>query len=102
MTIEELKEIDNGLHQFDAKDKILIDKRGYFLYYNEPNRATKDVNIHVHFCGFCAWGAGTNRDSEPGRNGVWIGPFSEIEQAQTFAENVLNELNYTTHSCCER
>lgn len=100
MTTEELKKIDIELDSSVIKDKILISKRGFFLYYNEPNKKIKDIKIHTHDCGFCAWGIGRDIEKEAGRNGVWIGPFSTKEQAEKFAKNIINPDNLSTHTCC--
>lgn len=82
---KEIITIDEGLNPKDKKDKILIRLRGYYFYYNEPNESTHDILIHKHNCGFCCYGAGTSRLTEPGRNGAWVGPFTTPEQAETFA-----------------
>ena len=42
MTTKQLTKLDNELDITNPKDKILIDKRGYYLYYNEPNKKRKD------------------------------------------------------------
>ncbi len=80
-----LEEINNQLNNNDSKDGILIRLRGFYFYYNEPNEATHNILIHRETCGFCQFGAGTQRNAEPGRNGAWVGPFSTPEQAEQFA-----------------
>jgi hypothetical protein len=64
MTYFKLKKIDKLLDKSLEKDEILIKKRGYYLYYNEPNKNDKDIMIHKHDCGFCAWGSGNNREKK--------------------------------------
>ncbi len=100
MTTKQLTKLDNELDITNPKDKILIDKRGYYLYYNEPNKKRKDIKIHIHKCGFCAWGAGRDIKTEAGRNGIWIGPFSTKQQAEAFAKNILGIDNVSGHTCC--
>jgi hypothetical protein len=100
-TTKQLQKIDAELEIPVKKDEILIRKRGYFLYYNEPNKKRKEVKIHIHTCGFCAWGSGNGRNPiQAGRNGVWIGPFSKKIQAETFSKNILGLDNVTSHTCC--
>ncbi len=100
MDSDELKTIDLMLDPQVSTDLILIKKRGYFLYYNEPNKKVKDVKVHLHSCGFCAFGSGRGGTQVPGKNGVWIGPFSNKEQAEGFAKLVLNINGVSCHSCC--
>jgi hypothetical protein len=103
MKANELQKINNSLSIEDKKDKILIEKRGYFLYYNDPNKKVKDIKVHRYDCGFCAWGSGNGRESKiVGRNGVWIGPFDTVEQAEYFTMNVINIDKVSIHSCCEK
>ena len=100
MKNNELKALDNSIEQFKLASEILISKRGYYIYYNEPTKATKNVKIHTHVCGFCAWGSGRGVDSkESGKNGVWIGPFKTSKQARLFAENILKPVKISEHSC---
>ena len=76
MYSSDLKAFDERLDPKMGSDLILIKKRGYFLYYNEPNKKVKDVKVHLHSCGFCAFGSGRVGTQVPGKNGVWIDPFS--------------------------
>ena len=99
MTTKQLTKLDNELDITNPKDKILIDKRGYFIYYNEPNKKIKEIKIHIHNCGFCAWGSGRDIKKEAGRNGVWIGPFKTPEQAEKFANNIIKPDKQSRHSC---
>lgn len=84
---DELIQIDKNLDASVSKDSILISKRGFYIYYNEPNKETKEIKIHSHICGNCAWGMGKITIKEVGRNGVWIGPFQTCKQAEDFARN---------------
>lgn len=99
MTTRDLTILDNSLSISDTKDKILIKKRGFFIYYNEPNKNSKEIKIHTHNCGFCAWGSGRDMELEAGRNGVWIGPFSTIIQAENFITTILNSTQFSSHTC---
>lgn len=98
MTKRDLTILDNSLKISDTKDKILINKRGFFVYYNEPTKKSKDIKIHTHNCGFCAWGSGRDTKLEAGRNGVWIGPFNTINQAENFITTILNSTQFSHHS----
>ena len=42
MKNNELKDLDNSIEQFNLASEILINKRGYYIYYNEPTKATKN------------------------------------------------------------
>lgn len=99
MDVKQLQEIDAELNVNSKKDNILINKRGLYLYYNEPNKRIKDIKIHCHDCGYCAFGSGREIRKEPGKNGVWIGPFSSTEQAESFARNILNIDVVSPHTC---
>ncbi len=85
MTREEIEGINNHLNGNDPKDRIIIHLRGFYLYYNDTNEATHTMLVHRDTCGHCCFGAGTERNFVPGRNGAWIGPFSTPEQAEEFA-----------------
>lgn len=99
MTTRDLTILDTSLSTSDTKDKILIRKRGFYIYYNEPNKSSKEIKIHTHNCGFCAWGSGRDVQVEAGRNGVWIGPFNTIIQAENFITTILNSTQFSRHSC---
>jgi hypothetical protein len=101
MDSNEIRGIDEKLVSENLTDSILINKRGYFIYYNEPNKKHKIINIHNYNCGFCAWGSGRKIDNKiPGKNGVWIGPFGNIEQAKDFIIDFFGDNDFTYHSCC--
>ena len=102
MNYNQLSKLDGSLDILDKKDKILIDKRGYYIYYNEPNKLKKEIKIHIHTCGFCAWGSGRKTDKEAGRNGVWIGPFNTPEQAKKFAIDNVKPDKLSAHSCVSK
>ncbi|MCX6291533.1 MAG: hypothetical protein NT126_07185 [Bacteroidetes bacterium] len=89
MTIEKLKQIDDSLNGNNSSEaKILKNLRGYYFYYNEPTIKDRKNLIHIHFCGRCAYGTGILKDEnkEPGKNGVWIGPFSTVTQVNQFVK----------------
>jgi hypothetical protein len=100
MTKEELILLDKKLDESNKIDNVLISKRGFYIYYNEPNKKVKEIKIHVHYCGFCAWGSGRDIPKEAGRNGVWIGPFDTPEQAEEFVGKIINVEKCSRHSCC--
>lgn len=96
----ELNELDKALKFLGDFGTILEKKRGFYLYYNEPTKSTKEVNIHSHTCGFCRWGSGSGKQNTvPGRNGVWIGPFRTSYLARKFANGLLNPNSLQNHSC---
>ena len=99
MTKKELTKLDKSLDKTNEKDNILIKKRGYFVYYNEPNKKTKEIKIHKYNCGFCAWGSGRDTKKEAGRNGVWVGPFKTVIQAENFINNIINLDKQSSHTC---
>jgi len=84
MKKEKLIALDKKLDATLLSSQILIDKRGYYFYYNEPNKRDKPLLIHKYFCGECAWGSGKRKKKELGKKGVWIGPFAEINYAVEF------------------
>ncbi len=102
MTKTQLNEIDNALDKNIKRDEILINMRGYYIYYNEPNKKEKEIKIHSHNCGFCAWGAGRKTVKEVGKNGVWIGPFKTPEQAEEFACETIKLNKPTRHICIKK
>lgn len=65
-------------------------KKGYYFYFNYPNSKTKALKIHKYNCGNCNYGTGKIKGM-PGKNGVWIGPFSKIEQAEIFINNFMTD-----------
>jgi hypothetical protein len=99
MTREQLIRIDNDLDVTIEKDSILISKRGFYIYYNEPNKNRKEIIIHSHICGNCAWGSGKITNKEVGLNGVWIGPFQTSEQARFFGESNFVGCVITVDTC---
>ena len=99
MTKTDLTLLDTLLSTSDTKDKILIRKRGFFIYYYEPNKNSKEIKIYTHNYGFCAWGSGRDVEVEAGRNGVWIGPFNTILQAENFTTTILNSSQFSRHTC---
>jgi hypothetical protein len=98
MRRNELIKMNNTLGNTPA-DKILKKKKGLFIYYNRPNRQTKKIKIHNHFCGQCAWGSGKLSVKEAGRNGVWIGPFKSEKQIIDFVKDNFNDLTNKIERC---
>ena len=45
MSKKELTALDVSLCTSDIKDKILIRKRGFYVYYNEPTKNSKEIKI---------------------------------------------------------
>jgi hypothetical protein len=100
MTKKQLIKIDKALNVAVIQDEILIKKRGYFIYYNDPTKKNKEVKVHIHTCGFCAWGSGNGRSSiKAGKNGVWIGPFEKPKQAKIFARETIKPIKVSYHTC---
>lgn len=67
----------------------------YYVY--EDWRASPDkAVIHRFNCGHCDGGEGTNKPKEPGRNGLWHGPFATHRDALQFAEKPGRD---DVHSC---
>ena len=101
-TRAELKKLEKQIVSGELTKKtneILKKLRGLYLYYNEPNKNDKSLKIHTHFCGECCWGAGKQPKSTPGKNGTWIGPFNEINQAKGFAQNHFPQLEIGQCTC---
>jgi hypothetical protein len=97
---KELNKLDCGLESQIDVDRMLINKRGYYLYYNKPNRDSKHLLIHHHTCGECCYGIGKQPNTKPGRNGVWIGPSHSIEALQIIIQDMLGE-ETALCSCCQ-
>ncbi len=91
--------LDNLLEYFESVSKILIKKRGYYFYFNKPNRKSKTVLIHIHHCGECCYGNGKIGKSKPGKNGVWIGPFISKESLTEFVNDNFPDLNGLLSDC---
>ncbi len=100
MKKKELELLDKSLNSLRVSTEILMKKRGFYIYYNEPTKATKDFKIHSHSCGYCAWGSGNGSNfKEKGKNGVWIGPFKNVNQALKFGKTTLNLKKISEHLC---
>ena len=66
----------------------------YYIYNNW--QANKDsFIIHKANCGDCQNGKGKHDKKEYGNNGVWIGPFKEIEYANAY----INRIGVTSELC---
>jgi hypothetical protein len=100
MKKKELELLDSSIDILTSALEILKKNRGFYIYYNEPTKNIKNIKVHLDICGFCAWGSGRGvKLKESGRNGVWIGPFKNPEQAKLFAENTLMLDNISEHKC---
>jgi hypothetical protein len=100
MSRKELYSFDQKLNDQLEIDRILIRKRGFYVYYNKPNRERKPLKIHHHTCGECCYGIGKITKAEPGRNGVWIGPAYSIESLQIIIQDILGAES-SLCSCCQ-
>ena len=99
MSREKIKLFDNNLNEQIESDRIVISKRGFYVYYNKPNRGSKSLIIHNHTCGDCFYGIGKQTQSKPGRNGVWIGPTNSVESLQKIINDIFGEKS-SLCSCC--
>jgi hypothetical protein len=95
----QLRKLDDSLRDNSLSDKILIEKRGLYFYYNKPNRIAKKLAIHAHFCGECKWGTGKQNSKEKGVRGVWIGPFETTESILDFVEENFGDLIENIEEC---
>ena len=86
----ELIKLQESLNSIILGAKILSKGIGFYVYYNKPNEETKPFIIHHSSCGNCAWGTGKLPEANPGLNGVWIGPFGAVSQAETFINENFN------------
>ena len=73
---------------------FLESRKGFYYYFNWTFE--KYNSIHWCECGRCNYGAGMHREQTPGLNGVWIGPFVKLEDADRF---VVEELNRPANHC---
>jgi len=89
----ELQKLENSLNVISLSVEILKKGLGYYIYYNKPNEKTRNFIVHKSTCGQCAWGTGKIPESEPGRNGVWIGPFTKKNQASQFINENFSPIN---------
>lgn len=97
MPRKELERFDSELDiNHSETARLLSKKRGYYVYYNMPNRETKPLKIHKHTCGECFYGIGKQPNALPGRNGVWIGPSHSIEAMITIIQDIFR----TTPEIC--
>lgn len=99
MDRKKLLGLDKKLRSDVLSENILIKKRGFYIYYNEPNKSKRTIKIHQHFCGQCSWGAGKMSKSESGKNGVWIGPFSKFNFVTDFIQSNFPSLFDQIQNC---
>lgn len=72
----------------------------YYIYENWQAHAPERIlRIHEGNCGFCQNGNGMREDANRGLNGVWIGPFDELDSAQNYCTNRTNDAVITIHNC---
>jgi hypothetical protein len=62
----------------------------YFIYDNWQAKDRKGAIIHKWNCGHCHMGYGKLRSANKGENGVWIGPFDELQFARDYFQMKFN------------
>jgi hypothetical protein len=93
--------LDNILEdRTDDSSKILKYKRGFYFYFNEPNKDVKNLKIHKHLCGNCAWGSGKINNADSGRNGPWIGPFESVDYIRSFVQTNIPDFQDRIDTSC--
>lgn len=70
----------------------------YYIYHNWQADGDK-CTIHKADCKNCNSGLGKQKNTEPGRNGVWIGPFSELIQAENYLSRKIINPKIKNHNC---
>jgi hypothetical protein len=100
MSRKELYKLDKKLNDQLDIDRIVLQKRGFYVYYNKPNRERKPLKIHHHTCGECCFGIGKINKAKPGKNGVWIGPAYSIKALQIIIQDILGA-DSSLCSCCQ-
>jgi hypothetical protein len=98
MKRSELEKVDKLVDELENIGTILKAKRGIYIYYNEPTKATREIILHRHTCGQCAYGTGKKIVKSPGKNGVWIGPFSATSQVDQFLKG--SGLSFSKKKVC--
>jgi hypothetical protein len=98
MKKSELEKVDNLVDDFLNIGEILKAQRGIYIYYNKPTKNSREIVLHRHSCGYCAFGSGTKTEKTPGKNGVWMGPFSKVSQAISFIKS--SGINATISKKC--
>lgn len=73
---------------------------GYYIYTNWKAKDNKVNKIHIGSCGHCNNGQGKHDDADRGENGVWIGAFNEIIQAEDFAKQKLSDKEVVKCQIC--
>jgi hypothetical protein len=63
----------------------------YYIYTNWQAKDKETNIIHKWSCGHCRMGLGKHNNADKGENGVWIGAFKEIVQAENFAKLKLSD-----------
>lgn len=90
MNRKELKDLERSVTKLNPLFDILIKRQGFYFYFNEPNKKTKLLKVHKHFCGNCSYGIG-KINGENGKNGVWIGPFENAENIKKFVKKYFTQ-----------
>jgi len=72
-----------------------------FYIYQNWQAQDNSYTIHKWNCGFCHCGFGMRiqQDIEQGENGVWIGPFRELEYAKNYLLNLGIDPDANSHTC---
>ena len=72
----------------------------YYIYTNwQAGDKTENI-IHKWSCGHCRMGHGKHKNADKGQNGVWIGSFNEIIQAEDFAKQKLSDKEIVKCKIC--
>jgi hypothetical protein len=103
MNKKELSKVDKAIESLNVLAALALKKRGFYAYYNIPNKSSRTVVIHKHNCGQCAFGTGKIINSISGKNGVWIGPFLKKPNARSFFKEYFNnQINGITYCQCAK
>jgi hypothetical protein len=99
---EELIALEKWLDSLKIGFNLLKKGIGYYVYFNKPTQKSRIFKIHHSSCGNCAWGTGKISKANPGKNGVWLGPFENPMQAKEFMIIELNiaQQNIENCNCC--
>ena len=95
----ELKRLEKSLDTLTLGINLLKKGIGFYIYYNKPTENSRNFKIHFSNCGNCAWGTGKISNAEPGKNGVWLGPFENPMQAKEFMILELKISNNRVKNC---
>ncbi len=62
----------------------------YFLYQNWRAKKKSSPVLHNATCKNCNYGSGKLSKSNPGKNGVWIGPFTSVSLSKDYVTKIIN------------